>query len=279
VFAFSELESKTSMIGRLNAFSYYLKRGVTTYNDEVEKFTRIVNAFESGIRQPSWTGPQYPKLPLIPNDTTVIVITNGLVASAGEGLVMRISQLENVMVVGENTKGCLTFGNGSAYKLPHSGMMVWMPINFGLFPDQVFREEVGLTPDLWIPAADAVNYTVAALRRGTITTTQPVRQTTLEHTFTRENQWTKLIPRDIQSWLVIGLFSFGTMILAYFNRRNMPILLGLGLAWSCVGWYIARQRHKLTLGYGFLSGGIIYLTWGLCSLWIKYRSSKTTAAT
>ena len=33
----------------------------------------------------------------------------------------------------------------------------------------VFREGKGIAPDLWVPAADAVNYAVAAVRAGTIT--------------------------------------------------------------------------------------------------------------
>lgn len=173
--------------------------------------------------------------------------------------------------------GCLTFGNGSAYKLPHSGLMIWMPINFGLFPDQIFREEVGLTPDLWIPAADAVNYTVAALHRGTITTAQPMAQLTLEQTYAREYQWTRFIPAEIHSWLLIALFTLGAMTVVYFNRKNRWIMLGLGPVWTCLGLYMVSQRNKLALGYGFLSGGIIYLTWGIFSLWSAYRSPKMTA--
>ena len=89
-------------------------------------------------------------------------------------MVMRMSQAENVVVVGENTIGCLTFGNLSAHKLPNSRLTLCMPINFGIFLDREFREQVGLAPDLWVPAADAVNYAVAAVRAGTISTEQPI---------------------------------------------------------------------------------------------------------
>ena len=86
---------------------------------------------------------------------------------------MRLSQAENVVLVGENSMGCLTFGNAGAHQLPHSKLMVWLPINVGLYLDKEFHEEDGLIPDLWVPAADAVNYAVAAVRQGTITTSQP----------------------------------------------------------------------------------------------------------
>jgi hypothetical protein len=279
IFISSELECKTSMIGRLNAFNFwYNKKDILHYSDEVEKFTSIVNALESGGRQPSWTSPYYPQLPLIPNNTTVVVVTDGLVASAGEGLVLRISQLENVVVVGENTQGCLTFGNVSMHALPNSGLIVWMPINFGLFPDQNFREEVGLTPDLWIPAADAVNYTVAALHKGTITTAQPLPQATLEQNYTGESHWHRLVPSDLKSWLVITVFALFAMIWAYFNRKRIRLLTGIGTVWCGISLVLIIQRNKLVIGYGLLFGGIIYLVWGLVSLWVKHKSLKTTAA-
>ena len=77
---------------------------------------------------------------------------------------MRASRAENVVMVGENTRGAVTFGNAGVFQLPHSRMMVHLPINLGLHLDGEFREERGIAPDLWVPAADAVNYAVAAVR-------------------------------------------------------------------------------------------------------------------
>lgn len=74
------------------------------------RLTAIAESYESGTSQANWTSPRYPQMPLIPNDTTLIIVTNDLVASAGEGLILRASQAENVVLVGENTMG----GNGRA---------------------------------------------------------------------------------------------------------------------------------------------------------------------
>ncbi|MGB2956010.1 MAG: S41 family peptidase, partial [Anaerolineales bacterium] len=122
VFIFSELTSKTTMAARTNVFAYMYDQNpdVTLYRDDGERHARIAESFESGTRQPNWVGPYFPLVPLIPNDTTVILVMNGSVASAGEGLVMRLSQAENVVLVGENSMGCLTFGNAGAHQLPHS---------------------------------------------------------------------------------------------------------------------------------------------------------------
>jgi hypothetical protein len=150
VFIFSELTSKTTMAARANLFAYLYDRmpNTTIYSDDAERHANIAEAFESGERQPDWVGPYFPLVPLIANDTTVILVINGSVASAGEGLIMRLSQAENVVLVGENSMGCLTFGNAGTHQLPHSRLTVWLPINFGLYLDMEFREEEGLMPDL-----------------------------------------------------------------------------------------------------------------------------------
>jgi hypothetical protein len=79
-------------------------------------------------------------------------------------LVPRASQVENVVLAGENTKGCLTFGNISAHQLPHARLVVQLPIKSGFSLDLLRRG--GIAPDLWVPAADAVVCVVAAVRIG-----------------------------------------------------------------------------------------------------------------
>ena len=261
VFVFSELESKTNMVGRANAFHYwYSVSGVSFYSDEIAQFASITEAFEKGTRQAGWSGPIYPQMSLIANDTTVGLVTNNLVASAGEGMVLRISQAENVVVVAENTMGCLTFGNLSARQLPHSRLMIWMPINFELFLDQESREEVGLVPDLWVPAADAVNFAVAALRRGTITTSQPLPSAILQQDFRPENRWARGWQLSLQTWPVVAGFAAGGLVWAYFMRRKPGLVAAIGGIWILLGSLMKVKKNQ-SVGTGFLVAGVICLVW------------------
>lgn len=267
IFVYSELTSKTSMMGRANAFDYWVQDSdIPLYQSELQKHLNIAERIESGARQAGWSGPIYPPLPLIPNDTTVVVVTNDQVASAGEGLVLRISQLKNVVVVGENTMGCLTFGNISTHMLPESNLMIWMPINFGLFPDGEIREGVGLGPDLWVPAADAVNFAVAALRKGTIPTVLDLTQDTLNAEFKPESPWRKLLENGAEFWLVIAFFAAVGGIWGYINRQNTRILLSLGVVWCLFGVYWIRTGGPKAFYCGLLTTGVISLAWGVISL-------------
>ena len=264
VFTTSELESKTSMVGRANAFVYWDSSvsDPSLFSSQAKLFTQRAERFEVGQRSPGWTAPISPSFDLIPNETTVILITNNLIASAGEGFVMRLSQAENVLVVGENTMGCLTFGNISLHQLPNSKIKIWMPINFCIFQDQVFREEVGLFPDLWVPAEDAVNFTVAALRRGTITTSQPLPDDVLSQELNPESPWRRIINMPTQSWLVLGGLTLVGSAWAYVLRKKTPVLLVIGMGWIGFSLYWISQRSEKFIGYGFLLIGVIWIVWG-----------------
>jgi hypothetical protein len=198
------------------------------------------------------------------------MVTNGSVASAGEGLIMRLSQAENVVVVGENSMGCLTFGNGGAHQLPNSKLMVWLPINFGLYLDMEFREEEGLMPDLWVPAADAVNYAVAAVRQGTITTSQPLPSALLQQDFVPESPWTRFL--NIRYAGVVALFLAGGSVWAYFMRKKAHIVASAGCVWLVFGSIWMVMEPQKPLGFGGLLAGVVCLVWGGINLWLARRT-------
>ncbi|MGB5843129.1 MAG: S41 family peptidase, partial [Anaerolineales bacterium] len=272
VFIFSELTSKTTMAARANLFNdlYDQNPDATIYRDDAERHTKIAEAFESGTRQPNWVGPYFPLVPLIPNDTTVILVINGSTASAGEGLIMRLSQAENVVLVGENSMGCLTFGNAGAHQLPHSRLMVWLPINFGLYLDKEFREEEGLMPDLWVPAADAVNYAVAAVRQGTITTSLPLPSAMLQQNFVPESPWTRFL--SLRYVGVVALFLAGGSVWAYFMREKPRIVAPSGVVWIVFGSIWMVMEPQKPIGFGLLLAGVVCLVWGGINL-LKARQA------
>jgi hypothetical protein len=172
-----------------------------------------------------------------------------------------MSRLENVVVVGENSMGALTFGNVSTHRLPHSGLMVWLSINFNVFLDQQIREGVGLSPDLWVPAADAVNYAVAAVRRGTITTSQPLTPDILNQDFIPEDPHARDQQALIRSVLVVAIFAAAGVAWAFFVREKPRIVAGVGGVWIVLGG-VYTALEKQPLGSGFLVVGAICLVWG-----------------
>ena len=165
--------------------------------------------------------------------------------------------------------GALHFGNVSLHRLPHSGMTIWMPINMGLFPDMTMREAIGLAPDLWVPAADAVNYAVAALRAGTITTANEIPQAALDQRFARESRWSRIRTLGRTQWLLVAAFLLAGTVFCVVNRKRPKILLGAGVLWLPIGLVWTTRSGKLELGIAFLAAAALYLVWGGTALVIK----------
>jgi hypothetical protein len=211
-------------------------------------------------------------MPLIPNETMLVIVMNGSVASAGEGLVMRASQAENVMLVGENTQGCLTFGNAGYHLLPHSRLKITLPINFGLYLDLQSREEIGITPDLWVPAADAVNYAVAALRSGTITSFHPLAPETLQQSFLPENPRARTQRQRTEELLFIGIVCAAGSIWVYFMRRKPLIVTLIGIIWLVFGGLWVSMGKIIGLGFLLLGLGSVVL--GGYYLWKSRKNNS-----
>ena len=92
----------------------------------------------------------------VENDRVLIVLTGKRTASCAELLLERTANLENVLVIGENTSGAM-MSNACRMQLPHSGCQVTMTVDSVHQPsaDSRYEELRGYEPDIWVPAAEA----------------------------------------------------------------------------------------------------------------------------
>lgn len=171
-FISTDLNSKTVMMGQVNMFRQLLETHPDTesYVASLHYAEGQVDLFERTGVPPYWSTYTFPSIQLISNTTTVIVLTDEWTASAGEGFVGYLRQLENVIFVGENSTGCVMSGNVALHQLHHSKLPVRLPSSLFFPVNLEFIEENGFSPDFWVPADDALDYVVAAVKNGTITT-------------------------------------------------------------------------------------------------------------
>jgi len=256
---YSELFSETSMMGRSNYFSYllhnYPKLETQGYSTKAEQFMKHAQQVEVGESNRHWSSYSVPSPKKIPSNKTLIVLIDSNVGSAAEGFLCYLQQVENVVFVGENSGGALTYGQMSMHILPNSRLPVRLPISLNVFTDLVYREERGFYPDLWVPAGNALNYAVAGVREGSIITTDSfVKQVEsidfVPHTPSKKIDLLSLIP------VVLVLFYGG--VLVYFNRQRNWVIFGIGSFVGVVlGLYYLDRRPSF--GYAFLIVGIEYL--------------------
>lgn len=79
--------------------------------------------------------------------------------SAGEGILTQYRTVENVLIIGTNSYGCMFSDVSIQLKMPNSGF----GLNFGpicCLEDFVDREGIGYDPDIWVPSEYALELTL-----------------------------------------------------------------------------------------------------------------------
>jgi len=268
---FTELTTKTTMMGRANYFHYLLDLYPETlfYQGEKNRYTTQAEFFEHNQMTPYWSGPFTQEAQTISNDTTVIVVTNGSVASAAEGCIIYLQQVENVILVGENTCGALVFGQMTLHQLPHSKLSLYLPISLNIPLDLTLREEKGFFPDLWIPGEHAVNYAIAAVRKGTISTVLPLSEDVLQQQFIPESFW----KNQIKEFSVpLFLLSVSGVLIALVNRKKDTKIFFI-FSICCIGGGLFTLYRGVPMCYVFF---LLAAVFGIISgyKWMKKRTGQ-----
>jgi C-terminal processing protease CtpA/Prc len=107
-----------------------------------------------------WKKPILTEPKRIQNKNTVFVILDSDVASAGEMFVNMLQQMDNVILVGTNTGGCLTVCNNRTLNMPYSHIGLTCGFTLFIIPNRQDFEGRGYRPDLWCPPDQAVDRVV-----------------------------------------------------------------------------------------------------------------------
>ena len=120
----------------------------------------------NSVEVDAWTGNyQEEQDQFAENEKLLIVLTGKYTASAAEQFVDAIHNVENVLVIGENTNGCILTAAGQSY-LPNSNAPMVLGMNMvHVFPEGFFEELRGLYPDIWVPAGEAEDLVIKLVER------------------------------------------------------------------------------------------------------------------
>lgn len=102
---------------------------------------------------------------LIENENLLVILTSKGTASAAEMFVDLSHNVENTLVIGENTAGCMTGNMTGESKLMYSRIEVGYGNMVTIFPEGDFKEGYGFEPDLWCPAVYAEEAALNLLER------------------------------------------------------------------------------------------------------------------
>jgi len=87
---------------------------------------------------------------IIENDQLIILLTDRFVASAGDAFADAMLNMENTLIIGQNTGGVLhTDLTYSPLFLPNSGLRFGLGRTIHLHPEGHLQEGIGVAPDIW----------------------------------------------------------------------------------------------------------------------------------
>ncbi len=171
-----QLISRTTLMGKINLFGQYIRE--SQYSKEYEEYLREceeeLRIFEESHSSPYWSdlstveefATYSSDIRLISNRTRLIVLTSSNIWSSGELFIGLLRQVDNVIFVGENSAGAHTFGWVTLHQLPHSKFRVFCGCTLYFPIDLTCIEERGFSPDLWVPAGDALDCVLEAIEKG-----------------------------------------------------------------------------------------------------------------
>jgi hypothetical protein len=99
------------------------------------------------------------------NAPFIVVIVDSNTGSATEALVRRLRSVDNVAIIGTNTRGALLCGNTGIFALPHSGLEVRIPTMLWLDSEMQNRDGMGYLPDFWVHPDHALEYGVKFVKK------------------------------------------------------------------------------------------------------------------
>jgi len=84
------------------------------------------------------------------NDTLLILLIDRFSSSAAEFFTSHVLNMENTLVIGQNTGGVLLTSGFHSLHLPNSGLPVVMGPSFFMHPENQWQEGIGYAPDIWV---------------------------------------------------------------------------------------------------------------------------------
>jgi hypothetical protein len=153
----------------------------------------------------------------------------------------------------------------TAHRLPNSGLLAFLPVKLNVPLDMKMREERGFEPHYWVPAPDALNRAVAAIRAGTIATVKPLPPAVLATRFTPESP-PRFSRQQKRRFLQIAVVIVMPALFVVVNRRRGPVIFvpftAVLVAVGVVGFQDNPPARWIALLAGACSGVIAaYKSW------------------
>ncbi len=127
-------------------------------------YTRMCE-LQRSTASPGWSEVRQTGAVRAASDPFIAVLVDRDTASAGESFVQCLRQMDNVVLIGVNTKGLCLTGTPGLVSLPYSGVTLSVPTALRFTGDFTNVDGMGYFPDFWVHPDCALERTLKFMRR------------------------------------------------------------------------------------------------------------------
>jgi len=127
-------------------------------------YTRMCE-LQRSTASPGWSEARQTGAVRAASDPFIAVLVDRDTASAGESFVQCLRQMDNVVLMGVNTKGLCLTGTPGLVSLPYSGVTLSVPTALRFTGDFTNVDGMGYFPDFWVHTDCALERTLKFMRR------------------------------------------------------------------------------------------------------------------
>jgi hypothetical protein len=127
-------------------------------------YTRM-RELQRSTATPGWSEVRETRAVRAASNPFIAVLVDRDTASAGESFVRCLRQMDNVVLIGVNTKGLCLTGIPGLVTLPYSGLTMSVPTALRFTGDFTNVDGMGYFPDFWVHRDRALERTLKSMRR------------------------------------------------------------------------------------------------------------------
>lgn len=123
-----------------------------------------IDSYKKERFYPGWSPIKYSDFKPIENNTNIAILADKNTSSAAEFFIYYLRKLDNVIVIGTVTNGCMLTGNCNTAYLPNSHIKLHLSHKIYMSRELDNIDGLGLIPNYWVKSSESLDRTIKYLK-------------------------------------------------------------------------------------------------------------------
>lgn len=140
------------------------KRKTNKPDDIKEVCLSEIDSYVKRPFYPGWSPVKYSEFDSIENKSNIVILADKNTSSAAEFFIYYLKKLENVVIMGTVTNGCVLTGNCNTAYLPNSHIKIHISHKIYMSEHLNNIDGLGILPDYWVKPSESLDRAIEYLK-------------------------------------------------------------------------------------------------------------------